>query len=218
MRKLAVVKDTYRVSRAFRFMATHRWTGEQFIKSYTLPELIQQDGYYGIIADMTGDSNRDNYVLRELPHQIKLPFYVFDPFDMEISYHPTQSVFADDNLIARSSVSAVLSGKQEDVLGWRLWYVGEEPPEHWVMVASKGDEYHVARTWNELGQMIDVSKQALSNGYRERRKVMGYEVYKKKIDLKEMVACFELTQEKEKCIDIIPEPCYDKEVENEESN
>ncbi|ULF49371.1 HNH homing endonuclease [Bacillus phage MrBubbles] len=200
------------------FLATDTFTGKQYIKTYPLTEIIMMEGYYHIIGDMTGSNDRSKFVLRVLPNQTKLPFYVYDPYENEITLHDSAAVFADDNRLSRNSVSKVLNKEWEQIMGWRMWYVGDTPPAYMIKGVEKGGEVHKADTWAELAVKIDVSKQALSNGYREGRRVMGWDVFYETRDLAKMAACFEVSQEFQESVDIIQNPCYDKEVENEESN
>ncbi|ANH50581.1 hypothetical protein BCPG1_088 [Bacillus phage BCPG1] len=198
-----------------RYVATDMMTGKQFVKEYTLRDVFKFNGYNNMIYDMTGSSDSSKFILRVLPNQVKLPFYVYDPYKNEVSIHVSAADFADENRLGRTAVSLALSKKQKQASGFRLWYVGDVPPEFIRYGVERGEEVHKADTWEELGLIIDVSRQALSNGYREGRNVMGWHVFKETLDLAKMMACFEVKQEFEESVDIIQNPCYHEQEKEE---
>jgi len=191
------------------FLATQIYTGKQYIKTYSLREIMSMEGYYHIIGDMTNDSSRDQYVLRVLPNKAKVPFYAYNPYTEDVTIEYSAAEFADRHNLVRNSISLALSGVRKQSSGFRVWNVGDNPPELIRYGVEKGDVVHKADTWKELGIIIDVSRQALSNGYREGRHVMGWHVFKETRNLAKLMACLEVKQELEESIDIVQQPCYD---------
>lgn len=194
-------------------LATDIYTGKQYVKSYTMLDMIKMQGYFHVIGDITGSDDRNRFILRALPNQVKRPVYVYDPYGNEIEMFPSASEFADAKLLSRDSVSKVVNKKWEQIMGWRVWYVGDTPPVYMIKGVEKEGEVYKADTWAELAVKIDVSRQALANGYREGRRVMGWDVFYETLDLAKMVACFEHSQEFQESIDIIQNPCYDEQEE-----
>jgi len=190
------------------FVATNIITGEQHLKEYTVREMVEFEGYYGLLRDITSSESRTDFVLRALPSQAKRPFYVYDTVSKKLSIHTSAAVFADENYIQRVAVSNVLTKKQNKASGWLMWYVGETPPSYSIKCVENDYAKYDADTWEELARCIDISKQALSNGCREGRKVMGWDVYKETINLPIIVANFEVSEEFSKSVDIIQNPWY----------
>lgn len=120
-------------------------------------------------------------------------FYAYNQYTEEIKEHFSRKLFAEENGLNPTVVSAVLNKRKHRAGDWYLWYKDEPAPTVYRIYARKDGEEVWEINPERLSKALGFHNKAVSQAMRrhKNKKLYGWELTKELVDIESLVKEYE---------------------------